>query len=274
MKSVKKALVKKWLVLTAAAAMAIGGISGCGKSAENDSAETKGDSEKTTFTYWAPLNPSLAQVANSYDDTLYYQELEKRLDIDIEFLHPPVAQETEQFQLLLASGDLPDIMDYSWLTNYPGGPEKAIEDEIIIPLNDYMDQVPHYKEAFESNEMNVKEGTTDKGNIFGFHILRTEGADLKVMQAMMLRKDWLDELGLDFPETIEDWENVFTAFQESKGVEFPLAMKFVDMKEGENFNTAYRVGNSFYIDDNGCVQYGAIQPAYKEYLTTLIRWFN
>ena len=58
--------------------------------------------------------------------------------VDITFLHPPTGGENEQFNLLVADGDLPDVMEYHW-QNYPGGPEKAISDGVIVSLNDIID---------------------------------------------------------------------------------------------------------------------------------------
>lgn len=190
-------VMKRWLALGMAAVMAVGSMSGCGKKQESVSLESSAmGQDKVTITYWVSLNPVLAQVANSYDDLLYFQELEKRLDVDFEFIHPPVGQELEQFQLMLASGKLPDIIDFAWLDKYPGGPEKAIEDKIIVPINDYMDRVPNFKAVFESDEFNTKEGTTDSGNIFGFYTFPVKDSKLKTMLSLMFRKDWLDDLGL------------------------------------------------------------------------------
>ena len=42
---------------------------------------------------------------------------------------------TDQFNLMIASRDLPDIIEWSWIS-YPGCPEKAISDKIIIRLRE------------------------------------------------------------------------------------------------------------------------------------------
>lgn len=39
----------------------------------------------------------------------------------------------------------------------------------------------------------------------------------------IVRKDWLDELGLDVPETIDDWEIMLKAFRDKKGASVGLA---------------------------------------------------
>lgn len=279
---------KRWLALFLATVMGTVTVSGCSKEeaqtpetaakSESTVAETAAkadDGERVKLTYWAPLNTNQVQVIGSYEDTLYYQELQERLNIDIEFLHPPVGQEKEQFQLLIASrNELPDIIDYTWANDYPGGPEKAIKDGVIISLNDHMDKVPNYKTAFESDPLSVKEGTTDGGNIFGFHMLPAKGAAIKTMSGIMIRTDWLEELGLSYPETIADWEKTLTEFKEKKGAEAPFSIRFPDFKDYNHFNSAYKVGNAFYIDEADKVQYGPAQQGYKEFLTTFNRWYE
>lgn len=40
----------------------------------------------------------------------------------------------------------------------------------------------------------------------------------KTFSGQMIRKDWLDELGLQLPETIDEWEIVLKTIKEKKGV--------------------------------------------------------
>ena len=45
-----------------------------------------------------------------------------------------------------------------------------------------------------------------------------------VVQGGIIRKDWLDELGLAVPETLDEWHTVLTAFKEKKGAEAPAVL--------------------------------------------------
>ena len=67
-----------------------------------------------TLTYWAPLNSKVISFATSLSDVLCYQELEKATGIKLQFQHPPVGQEKEQFNLMLASKKLPDLIYHNW----------------------------------------------------------------------------------------------------------------------------------------------------------------
>ena len=48
------------------------------------------------------------------------------------------AQQKEQFNLLLASDDKPDIMEYRW-ADVAGGPDDVIKSNYIISLNEMID---------------------------------------------------------------------------------------------------------------------------------------
>ena len=232
------------------------GATGCGqKEAGTSSTDTSKGSADKSITYWTAMNGNVSPVVQNYAEVEYYKQLKEKTGVAIEFLHPPVGQESEQFKLLIASRkDLPDVIQAQWLSEYPGGPEKAVKDGIIIPLNDYLDLAPNYKAAMEANPEMFKQCKTDEGTIYAFQGLNQ--SDTKAFSGLVLREDWLEELGLEAPETIDEWETVLRAFKDQKGVEAPLSIKALDLSNALNlFNAAYEVGIDFYLDDNGDVQY-------------------
>src|SRR4051794_34890014 len=62
-----------------------------------------------TLTYWAPMSTNVAPTMKSFGEMGCYLELEKRTGIHLEFQHPPLQQEQDQFNLLVASGKFPDL---------------------------------------------------------------------------------------------------------------------------------------------------------------------
>ena len=73
-----------------------------------------------------------------------------------------MGQEKEQFNLLLSSGDLPDIISYNWY-EFPGGPQKAINDGYILKLNGLIeDYAPNLKRTLEENPEVDKSVKTDE----------------------------------------------------------------------------------------------------------------
>lgn len=230
------------------------------------------------FTYWVTLDSRASQTLTSYNELMMYNEMTKVTGTEVEFLHPASGTTgTEAFQILLSSGDYPDMIEYYW-GNYAGGANQAITDGVIIALNDYMeDYAPNYYDIMEGEKAKQngykykKNAKTVEGNYYGFNTLNigTYGA----FAGLYVRKDMLDKWGLDIPETIDDWTNVFKTAKEN-GVKYPLTghnFMFQINGEVDAFNTAWNVGKGFYLN-NGKVKFGPFEKAYKDYITKMAEW--
>jgi putative aldouronate transport system substrate-binding protein len=223
-----------------------------------------------TLSYWTPFNTSLNNLKSDYTDVPFYMELQKRTGIKLKYTLPPVGQEKETLNVLLASGDIPDIIEYSW-KDFPGGPEKAINDGYILKLNDLIDQyAPNLKKFLSEHPEIDKQVKTDSGAYYVFPFVRGDES-LKTFHGPMVRKDWLDELGLPVPTTIDEWYTMLTAFKEKKGAVAPLTINKNSFDPG-NFVGAWGTYNGFYHDD-GKVKYGPMDSQYKDFLTTMRKWY-
>lgn len=231
--------------------------------------------EGGTLSYWMELNPNVAANYTSLSDTEFGKKLQENTGITVEFQHPAVGQVAEQFNLLLSKSTLPDIIEYSWLT-YAGGPQKAIEDGVIIPLNDVIDNYcPNLKAYLEANPDVDRMIKTDEGAYYCFPFIRG-GEQLKTSTGLMVRGDWLEELGMEVPKTMDEWYDVLTAFKEKKGAEAPFTYQYSSLGLTDNnpFAYAYGAPRNFYIGDDGKVHYGAIEDGYREYLKTMNKWMS
>ena len=63
-----------------------------------------------TLSWWIPMNGNLVTVMQSYNEHPIYQQLMKDTGVNINFTHPAAGQESEEFGLMLVSGELPDII--------------------------------------------------------------------------------------------------------------------------------------------------------------------
>ncbi|WNQ08890.1 extracellular solute-binding protein [Paenibacillus aurantius] len=254
-------------------ALSAGLAAGCSPRTEEKAAVASTDSSSPgplKLTYWVGLPGDAARLMKNYNENTFYQELEKKTGVKVDFQHPAIGSEKEQFNLLIASGNLPDVIENNF-TAYPGGPEKAIADKVIIPLNELIDKnAPNLKKYLDANPAMKKEISTDSGVIYSFPAIGVGNS--QVSSGLMVRKDWLNELGLPTPETVEEWTAVLRAFKEKKGAKTPLTMTRDELKS-DKFNGAYGVGSSFYLD-NGKIKYGPYEQAYKNYLMQLNAWYK
>ena len=228
------------------------------------------EDEKITLTYWLDLGSTGASVMSSMDENMVMQKLQEITGIDLEFLHPAVGQANEQFNLLIASRDLPDIMEYGW-NRYAGGVQKAVDDGHIIVLNDLLEaNAPNYTAFFQESPDLAKQIATDDGMICVFAAYSI--SDYNCQSGYMIRQDWLDELGLPMPKTIADWEETLLTLMDAKDLVSGLAMETGNVY-GDMLVGAWNIGSASYVQD-GAVKYGPVQDAYKDYLTAMKRWYD
>ncbi len=226
-----------------------------------------------SFTYWVPLNPSGAEVMQDWGDTVSMKELEKKTGVHITFIHPTIGQEVQSFNLMLASGDLPDFIQERELSlYYPGGGDKAISDGVYRDLTDLIaSDAPNYRALIQKNDIITKLTVTDTGKRWGmFHI--TDGAE-PAWTGFVVRKDWLTDLGLKTPVTLDDWYRTLKAFKEKKGASAPLLVFNTGVPAYNHIISAFDIGGEFYRV-GGKVSYGPMQSAYKDYLSLMHKWYQ
>jgi putative aldouronate transport system substrate-binding protein len=238
-----------------------------------------------TFSYWVVLPNNVSASLTSFSEMLCYQELEKRTGVHLEFQHAAdqSAQMEEQFNLMIASGQYADIIERNWLS-VAGGPAKYLGDGVILRLNDLIDQhAPNLKKVLDSNPRWRKEVTTDDGDLFCLPFLRGDDF-LQTFQGPIIRKDWLDKLNMKAPTTIDEWHDLLTAFKEKdpNGNGQADEVPFTSSLGGRPLQAftsshvmvgAWGIAMEFY-QENNVVKYGAIQPGFKDFLSTMAQWYK
>lgn len=228
--------------------------------------------EPVTLTVFAGLDGNLTGIANDYNDNEFFQELEKRTGVHLEFIIPASGNEKEAYNLMIASGELADIITHNGY-DYPEGLDAAVDDGYYLDLTPYLDTyLKDYNRVRTSDPIMEKSTMTDSGRVVGLNILYTEKQG--PWMGMQIRKDWLDDLGLDIPVTYDDLEEVLRQFKEKKNAYAPLALGANGyMETSHALSAGYGVLEDFMQVD-GKVVYGPEEEGWKEYLTMLNKWYE
>lgn len=164
--------------------------------------------EKVTYTVMAPQTNYILDLQTN----AYTQWLEEKTNVHIEYETVPEAALTEKVNLSLASSEIPDAylscnIDSASQVKY--GKEGVFVDMAPM-IEQYGYEIP---KAYEANNLLPGAVTTPDGEIFAlagvnecYHCLYCGRA--------WINQTWLDNLGLDYPETTEDFVNVLRAFKE------------------------------------------------------------
>lgn len=251
--------------LFCAAVMAASALAGCGGGSvgKGSAVKVNGDAVypvecEDTITYWMPLDSRLEGKVENLGETPLGKELEKRTGVKVEYVHPQAGQSAEQFNIMLASDELTDIVTYNWL-GYGGGPDKTIEDGYIYKLNDIFDKyAPALKKYLANNKDADKQIKSDAGSYYVFPFITGEKW-MSTCQGLILRKDWLDKLGLSEPKTLDELENVLREFKKlSKQAPLVLNTSQLNM-----VLYAYDTMTDFYVQD-GKIVYGYATENYRK----------
>lgn len=189
----------------------------------SDNEAGSGSGEETDDGTQQPLEFSISMrtLATEYvenhpdiNDDTWLQELEELTNTDIHIELIPHKEYVERMTLLLASGDIPDVVQVSGGLY---GPELAgaVEAGVFMPLNDLLEKhgqnllqvIP--KQAWD-------QVTASDGTIYAI----PDYLENRSRRGVAIRMDLLEQTDLDIPETTDEYLDVLRAFKEL-GVENP-----------------------------------------------------
>ena len=183
----------------------------------------------------------------------------------------------EAFNLLLASGDIPDIVGTMRIKEYVNqfGPEGAFQ-----PLNDLIEEHAPNLKAFLDARPELKAAITSAdGNIYYVPYF----PDGKYGRAYFIRQDWLDKLGLETPETVDEVKTVLEAFRDGdpngNGIkdEVPYfarqweeAVRLVTLFDGRTSGSD--TYHDFMVND-GKLEHPYATEGYRDGIKNLAEWY-
>lgn len=211
---------------------------------------------------------------DSYGDVAGIQAAAEATGVGIEWREVSMFTASEEFNLVVASGDYPDMLS-GVATYYAGGLTKAYEDEVIQDLGAVVaEYAPDYLAAIKADGELYRQTLDDEGRTLGVYAIYDEAIN---NEGAMVRKDWLDELGLETPTTFEDLTEAMTAIQSQKGVEHPIYVN-----ESCNFLSygfqvkGFDMANAVlpFHQENGTVYCSLVHDDYRDYIEQLHQWYE
>lgn len=234
----------------------------------------------TTFTFWTG-SPAMDATISGWNDSTAVQELEKRTGVHIDYIEVAPPAQSESLNLMFASGDYPDILNYAITGSY--SIPYLIENEIVTDLQDMMeDYAPSYMALMEADPALYLATVDDEGQIGGlagyrYNAFSTTGA--------IVRADWVEKVGM-MPEklvTIDDYHEYLSQVKNQGLCEYPMPLRYDASITGSPFLAAMggyagpaaeSSPQSFYYDDNDELVYSFITDTYKDYLSLMADWYQ
>lgn len=273
------------IAITGASLAALSACSSSSSTATSTSTSTSTSADSATvneeFSYpmdamdielsiFAPQMQWAYNTVSSQAENYFHANLPEFVGVDMDWINVPYGSDvTQAYNLVLTDSVLPDIIFHA---NISTDAATLLADGVAVPLNDYIETyAPNYWQMMQDNEILAKSTKTDDGVIYGFCYFPEPDPATTIWEGPMVRQDLLNELGLDLPVTLDDWDVMLKALYDYNGTQFAA----ISGSHLEMFFGACDVKRDWFLSDDGNeILYGPALDGYKEALTYMSKWYK
>lgn len=154
------------------------------------------------------MNTAEVLGTQNYSDLPSYDFVSEATGVEIEFHMLSEATYMENLNIMMASGDMPDIFSQS-VSQYENDLKRGISDGVLIDINPYLEEhAPDFKAIVDSDQTFKEAIYNTDGTLSQF-----AGRVIpRVSQGLLIRGDWLEKLEMDAPTTLDELTEVLRAF--------------------------------------------------------------
>ena len=253
----KKRLISTLLASTMVASVALAGCSGD----SNKGKTTNGDAQETkTIKIMAPLLAESTPKEGNEIQTALEEITGYKLDVT----WVPNTQYSDRVSVTLNGNDLPDILV---ATGKDNSIISAVDAGAFWQLDDYIDEYPNLAKMDEDIQLNA----SFNGKTYGIYRSRD------VMRAaIIIRRDWLENLDMEVPKTTEDFLEMLRAFKnddpdgngqdDTYGLTIPKWDGMNNLGPFDQIAVWFGAPNAFAVDEEGNVTPDFYSEGYNEAL--------
>lgn len=169
------------------------------------------EAEPIVITAFVAGNPEL-DYSENYTLKMMEEQTGVRLDVS-EYLVTSSDAATQK-QLVLASGDYPDIFltgfTYAEMLNY------GVKDGTLVPLDEYLttrlSEFPTIESLYTARPEYLNMLTAPDGHVYGMNHF-SECGHCRAKNKTYVNMDWLSQLGMEVPTTLDEFHDMLTAIK-------------------------------------------------------------
>ena len=220
---------------------------------------------------------------NDWNGTVFVKEVEKRLGIKWDCTPYEKDAWDNQFALMLSNDKLPDLI-VSAQTGNKNVIDTNGKDGFFLDMNKYKDLMPNLQAYAKENPAYLRYYQTADGELYGLNSAATSYITRAVFGYSWLPKKWLENVGMEAPNTLEELHQILKAFKEKDANgngdpndEIPMSITFgrecaQRMEWGMKFAFGLYSKSADYqlfVDDKGKVNLYETTDNWRKYLTYL-----
>ena len=237
-----------------------------------------------------------ANTESDPNNRTIFKRLQEKTNVEIEWTAIQSDQWADKVTLAMANPN--SLTDFIFSADFSDSDLLKYADQgIIIPLEEYIDAyMPNLSSVFEKYPEYRKMCEDTDGHIWALPWIEQLGSGKEAIQTVgnmsFINKKWLDFLGLDVPETVDEFEQVLIAFrdnasaiQEEFGIEgsiIPMSCIVNDGDQdcgilingfGEGYGDMDKTRHIAVTDDLEVIS-AATQEGYKDGITWLHKLYE
>jgi putative aldouronate transport system substrate-binding protein len=177
--------------------------------------------------------------------------------IPIEWIEIPSDGSAEKINLMLNGGDYPDVF-WNGISS-----EMAVQysdQDLFVPTEELIEEYcPRLMEIFGQHPEYKGGSTAPNGHSYGFPYVEEMYGLVLTPGPFLINKNWLDKVGKDVPETVEEWVDCLKAFRDGgdlngNGVADEVPYSFGMGCDGlfNSYDTFYYFTGAFGSADSVC----------------------
>ncbi|WP_145946114.1 extracellular solute-binding protein [Paenibacillus sp. Y412MC10] len=271
---------KKWGMTLMAAVMSLS-VAACSNNLGSSGGEAKDQSKgamenygvNVSFKATEPFNlPILFSDQPAYPykkDWMLFKEITKRTGVTLQPTIVPMSDYSQKRSLLISSGDAPLVIPKT----YPGEEASFVSSGAILPVSDYIDMMPNFKDKIEKWGMEKElDGLRQEDG--KYYVLPGLHEEVWPDYTLLVRTDIFEKNNIPIPAT---WDELYTALKKLKEI-YPDSIPFSDRFQfnstlniaatGFGTKAGWGFGNGLtYKADKDEFVYTSTTPEYKNMLT-------
>ncbi len=159
-----------------------------------------------------------ANTESEPNNRTIFKRLQEETNVQIEWTAIQADQWADKISLAMANSK--ELKDFVFSAGFSDSDLLKYADQgVIIALEEYIDAyMPNLKAIFDKYPEYEKMCMDSEGHIWGLPWIEQLGSDKTAIQTVgnmsFINKKWLDFLGLEIPETVDEFEDVLIAFRD------------------------------------------------------------
>lgn len=178
---------------------------GGGSSANGNDNDGTGAKKRGSITVSIYDNGSIPAEEGTAEENRWTRWLNENGPVDVKFVAVPRSESLAKFTSMFAAGNAPDLI-FEYDTSFRN---QLIDQKQLMPLDDLIENHSvEYKKLIERFPVLKEVSMRPDGNMYEFGRIKP----LRPNHTLWIRADWLENLGLEVPQTTEELFKVAEAF--------------------------------------------------------------